>query len=111
MVAARLPGYMGPARGGGPTPNPVAGHGKVDRAALPEPDYGAHSGGRAARTQGEEIVCGLFAEVLGVPEVTIDDSFFDLGGHSLLATKLTNRIRAVFEVEVGVRQLFDTPTV
>ncbi len=110
-VAARLPGYMVPSAVVELTAIPLTVNGKVDREALPEPDYGAPGGGRAPRTQGEEIVRGLFAEVLGVPEVSIDDSFFDLGGHSLLATRLTNRIRAVFEVEVGVRQLFDTPTV
>ncbi|NJP83118.1 hypothetical protein HCK01_38640, partial [Streptomyces sp. AA8] len=82
---------------------------KVDRAALPEPahDVAPES---APRTPLQELLCDLFAEVLGVPEVGIDDSFFDLGGHSLLATRLVIRIRRVFRCDLEPRALFGAPT-
>ncbi|POX64497.1 hypothetical protein C3492_05545 [Streptomyces sp. Ru62] len=109
-AAGHLPGYMVPAAVLVLGAFPLTPHGKIDRRALPEPELGTDGASRPARTAAEEMLCGLFAEVLKVPQVGVDDGFFDLGGHSLLATRLTSRVRSVFGVELPVREVFEAPT-
>ncbi|MDC0770923.1 amino acid adenylation domain-containing protein [Streptomyces sp. HD] len=109
-VARRLPDYMVPAAVLALGALPVTRNGKVDRRALPAPDFAARVTGRGPRTGAEEKLCRLFAEVLDLERVGSDDNFFELGGDSGLAMRLAGRIREEFDAELPIRQFFGSPT-
>ena len=114
FLQQRLPDFMIPAAFTELAALPLTVNGKLDRAALPSPDDSRPelAGGYvAALTPAEELVAGIWAQVLGVDRVGVGDSFFDLGGHSLLATQVISRVRRVFGVEIPLAALFDQPTV
>jgi amino acid adenylation domain-containing protein len=112
-AAARvLPGYMMPAAVVMLDKLPLNANSKLDRRALPAPDYAAAAGTfQAPATAGERALCELFAQVLGIDQVGVEDSFFDLGGHSLLAAVLVARLMERLGVKISLRTFMSNPTV
>ena len=111
LVRERLPEYMMPGAFVFLTEADVPASGKLNPAQLPAPGHDAHAPRVAPGTPVEEVLAGIWAAVLRVERVGVEESFFDLGGHSLLATRIVSRIREVLGVELPLRALFEGPTV
>jgi len=114
FMLEQLPEYMLPSAFVSMDSLPLTANGKVDRRALPNPDQSKLGSDKVfvpARSPAEEKLAAIWKEVLKVERVGIHDDFFELGGHSLLATQVISRIRSAFEVELPLRNIFETPTV
>jgi amino acid adenylation domain-containing protein len=113
FLKQKLPGAMMPSAFMFLDAPPLTPNGKVDRKALPPPDFTADSATPfvAPRTQTEKTLAGIWREVLGLPQVGIHENFFDLGGHSLKATQVMARAFNAFQVEAPLHELFSSPTV
>jgi amino acid adenylation domain-containing protein len=114
FLKQRLPEYMAPSTFVLLDQLPLTATGKLDRAALPEPDRSHRERGStftAPRNAVEETLVEIFTEVLGIEKVGVHDNFFDFGGHSLLATRVVARIRKMFNTELPLRNFFENPTV
>lgn len=112
FLQERLPDYMVPATVVILDSLPLNANGKVDRKALPEPaerPVGEHELINPA-TPVEEMLVSIWSSLLNVHQVSMDDNFFALGGHSLLATQVASRIRQVFQIELPLLHIFETPT-
>jgi len=110
FLKTKLPEYMIPSSFVILKSLPLTANGKLDRNALPAPEEVASRETTfiAPRTPTEEVLAGIWAQLLGVPQVSINDNFFDLGGHSLLATQVISRIRTTFGIEIPLLQLFES---
>jgi amino acid adenylation domain-containing protein len=114
---SRLPEYLVPSHVVLIDAVPLAPSGKLDRAALPDPDPGAGAAARAPDGGGEPLtvtqqqIAAVWSEVLGVDPIGIDDDFFELGGHSLLAVRISTRLQELYDVELPLRRLFEATTV
>ena len=110
-LAERLPAYMVPAAVVVMEALPLTVNGKLDTRALPAPEYTDGDRYRAPASAVEEILAGIYAQVLGLERVGVDDSFFDLGGDSLSAMRVIAAINTALDADLAVRTLFDAPSV
>jgi amino acid adenylation domain-containing protein len=114
FVGEKLPDYMTPSVFVTLDALPLTPNGKVDRKALPQPEWTRpelESAFKAPRSAAEEMLAGIWTDVLGLDRAGVHDNFFELGGHSLLAIQVISRVREAFHVELALRDLFETPTI
>ncbi|RCJ37306.1 hypothetical protein A6770_40260 [Nostoc minutum NIES-26] len=114
FLKTQLPNYMMPAAFVMLEALPLMPNGKVNRQALPAPNLEQsklEGTFIAPQTAAEEVIAGIWGQVLGLNEIGIHDNFFELGGHSLMVTQVTSRLRQAFQVELPIRNLFESPTV
>ncbi|MFO0762765.1 MAG: amino acid adenylation domain-containing protein [Byssovorax sp.] len=114
FLGERLPSYMLPSSFVVMEALPLLPNGKIDRRALPAPDPGEQTAGLdgdAPRTPIEEVLAGIWADVLGKPRIGIHERFTDLGGHSLLAIQIVARARDAFQRQIPLRAIFEAPTI
>jgi amino acid adenylation domain-containing protein len=111
FMAERLPAYLVPAGFVVLDALPLSANGKLDRSALPAPDWQGNAAYEVPRTPVEEVLAEIWQRVLRCERVGIRDDFFALGGHSLLATQVMARVRATFKIEIPLSRLFDQPTI
>jgi amino acid adenylation domain-containing protein len=109
-LQSRLPDYMVPSAFVLLGEMPLTSSGKVDRKALPAPQYYA-ADAQEPTSPTEQILCAIFTQVLRLESVGVNDNFFELGGHSLLATQVVSRVKSAFDVDLPLRVLFESPTV
>jgi amino acid adenylation domain-containing protein len=111
-LKSKLPEYMVPMAVVALESLPVTPSGKLDRLSLPAPEFETESHAYTEpRTPTEEVVAGIWAEVLRLDRVSAEDNFFELGGHSLLATQVISRVRRRFHLDLPLRVMFEAPTV
>ncbi|MEL7407801.1 MAG: amino acid adenylation domain-containing protein, partial [Cyanobacteria bacterium J06558_2] len=112
FLTSKLPGYMIPNALVTLEKLPLTPNGKVDRKALPAADISiSEADFIPATTPTESLLEGIWAEILGLEQVGVNHNFFELGGHSLIATRVISQIRQVFDVELPLRTLFESPTI
>ena len=114
FLQTHLPDHMMPAQFVPLERLPLTPNGKLDRRALPRAEQDGTASAEtfvAPRTPAEELLAGIWATLLKLPRVGVNDDFFELGGHSLVATRVMARVRDAFQVELPLRALFDAPTV
>jgi acyl carrier protein len=90
---------------------PLTQNGKLDRRALPEPERRVEVEYVAPGNAVEEVLTDVWRTVLGLKQVGVKDNFFELGGHSLLATQIVSQVKEIFDVDLPLRNLFETPTI
>jgi len=113
FMKEKLPDYMVPSKVVLMDELPLTANGKVDRRALPDPFVTGDSDEERVgqRTPTEEVLAGIWSQVLNIERVDVGENFFESGGHSLLATRVISRVREVFKVDLPLRKLFEEPTV